>query len=576
MRPAPPARDGRPNRYGRSRTRSSRVAACAAVALALGLSACGSPGDDGPTENIDAALSTGVPTVLVVDASASMLIDDAPGPRIDAAKAAADGLIGVLPDDAVLGLVTYGTSTDDAPGSQEAGCRDVTTLAEPAPIGVDEHRGTLSQQVDALDPSGYTPIAESLRQAAGLLPEGDSAVIVISDGEDSCGDPPCEAAAKLREQNPRLRISTVGFKTATPELACIARTTDGLFVTADDADQLATRLMAARDIDGNSAVLTPTGLGGIDLGTHYNDIVGTHPDFPAQSAGTADGEDTIITYVDCDYLFDSSGTVIEIRPHDGRTVDGLAVGDQVSRAVELYGEPVEATDGTTRLFAASREAGTAWKITADGDRISRIVLCRCLPGTGASSAAGSGSGATHRSTTISGQTEIVVYNPYLYDGSLAPGFGELDGEVDAWGCGPMDEDLFRCGRMYTDGSIYFCSTDGSTAWCPSRHSTGELEFTRHARVQILDGSYDPRSGTEPVPVYVDLTNGDRCWFHVQLGNIRMDATERFLCPGEQWLWEPAGGKVFANTTGTWTALKAPGSSSAPFEKVTVARAVFID
>ena len=47
-----------------------------------------------------------VPTVLVLDGSGSMNTDDAPGPRIDAAKAAAHNLIKALPEDARIGLQT--------------------------------------------------------------------------------------------------------------------------------------------------------------------------------------------------------------------------------------------------------------------------------------------------------------------------------------------------------------------------------------------------------------------------------------------------------------------------------------
>lgn len=553
-----------------------------AAALALILAGCAGGDESGDTGA--AAVTTGVPTVLVVDASASMLIDDAPGPRIDAARAAADGLIEALPDDAVLGLVTYGTSTDDSPASQAAGCRDVTTLADPGDLGADGNRETLARQVAGLSPSGYTPIAESLRQAAGLLPDGDTAVIVISDGEDSCGDPPCEAAAELREQNPGLRISTVGFKTATPELACIARTTDGLFVTADNADQLASRLLAARNVDQNASALTPTGLGGIDVGAHFDDIVEAHADFPDQSAGSAEGENIVITYIDCDYVFDRTGTVVEVRPHSGRTVDGLAVGDRLSRAVDLYGEEVDpsdldpewATTSDSRFYTASREAGTAWKIASDGDSITSITLCLCLPGTGASGTSGSGSGpeGSRKTTTQSGQTEIVTYRPYLDDGSLAPGFEVSDGEDSTWGCAPLD-DMFRCGRMYTDQAVYFCSTDNRDAWCPGRGSTAEPAFTRFANIELYDGGFDPKPSKGPVPAYVDLASGQRCWFGTPPGNPRTDAQHYYSCEGSDYslLWGRNDQSVFDTSGDTWTSLKAPMSTQ-PFDSVRVVRAVF--
>lgn len=522
----------------------------------MGLSACGSVGG-GSDSSDESATATGVPTVLVVDASASMLIDDVPGPRIDAAKAAADGLLDALPDDAVLGLVTYGTSTDDAPESQAAGCRDVTTLAAPEGLGDDGHRQTLVDLVDGVVPQGYTPIAESLRQAAGLLPEGETAVIVISDGEDSCGDPPCDAAAALREQNPGLRISTVGFKTATPELACIARTTDGLFVTADNAEQLASRLMAAREVDQNAAVLTPTGLGGIDIGSHYNDIVEAHTDFPSQTDGTSDGENTVITYIDCDYVFNSSGTVIEVRPHTSRTVDGLAVGDPLSRAVDLYGEevadPAGDTDANTRLYVASREAGTAWKISTEGDRITSIVLCRCLPGTGARGATGSGSGDTRESTTMSGQTEIVTYRPYMDDGSLHPQFPIERGDSWEYACRESGE-FHTCGRNYTDESLFLCSINpDNRAVCPT-FAYGELRFVLSGPVQMMStNGFEILPTSGPVPVRVYLENDLQCRIGFVPGGGRTGYSTGYQCGDGSKLWHRQGTAAFDTSGRTWTA-----------------------
>ena len=563
-----------------------RAATAGVGVLALVLSACGALGigdddADAGSASGDQVATVGVPTVLVMDSSASMLTDDAPGPRIDAAKAAARGLIAALPGEAVLGLVTYGTSTDDAPESQEAGCRDVTTLAQPAELDADGHRETLVAEVDGLVPQGYTPIAESLRQAAGMLPSGDTAIIVISDGEDSCGDPPCEAATELKEQNPGLRISTVGFKTATPELSCIASRTEGLFVTADDADQLTSRLLAAREVDQNAAVLTPTGLGGIDIGAHFNDIRTAHGDFPEQSDGVSEGEYTVITYVDCDYVFDSGGVVVEIRPHGGRTVDGLAVGDSMNRAVELYGEEVDAPADAgdsgegVRYFTASREAGTAWKISTDGDRITGLVLCRCLPGTGQQAKVDKGgSEKSTMTTTMSGDTEIVTYRPYLDDGSLAPGFKTHDEEQFPWLCGPSPEGFQTCGQAHTGMAVDFCSTDGETVWCPQFQGAGLPRFVRAPYGGVSGNSYSPRPAVGPIPAHVDLTNGRSCPFMIVPGNPRSDAEHYYSCNDYELLWAENGSGVFT-TDGTWTSLKSE-MGTGPFETVQVERAIFVE
>lgn len=554
-------------------SRAVRTSTVLAV-LALVLASCGLPdrfgiGGSGSAE--------GVPTVLVVDASSSMLTDDAPGPRIEAAKRAADGLVEALPDGAELGLVTYGTSTDDAPSSQEAGCRDVTTLAEPRELGADGHRDAVGTAIDGLAPRGYTPIAAAMRQAADLLPDGDAALIVVSDGEDSCGRPPCEVAAELHEQNPDLTISTVGFKTAADELACIARTTGGLFVTADDADQLTSRLIAAREVDENASALTPTGYGGIDVGAHYNDVVAAHPDFPSQSDGRKDGGQTVITYVDCDYVFDGQGVVVELRPHGGRTIDGLAVGDPLRRAVELYGSPVDGPASDVRLYAASREAGTAWKVTfGSGEKIEEIVLCRCLPGgaTGSgsgssgsgssnsgsgSSSSGSSSGGGRESVTRAGDTEVITIRPYESDGSLAAGFSERAGDPGpmGWACRQLSDSTYSCGPEGTDAITYGCSVSGSTAWCPDMDDANDdPEFVRYDGIkQYPAADFSPFPENGPAPFIVELTDGTSCTVGTSPGGGRTGYTGHYQCSRDysKLLWAREGRSAFDTTGGTWTA-----------------------
>jgi len=196
------------------RVRIALVSLCAAAAVVAG---CSSEGNPQPAEESSAAAvpvpEVVAPTALILDASDSMATEDAPGPRIDAARTAVRELVAALPSDTRLAVLAYGTGTSNRPSDHAAGCRDVTTLIPFGPMNRDRVRNA----VDGLTPRGFTPIAESLRQAATTLPtDGDVAIVLVSDGEDTCGEPPCPVAEQLKRDNPRLRISTLGFKTAGP------------------------------------------------------------------------------------------------------------------------------------------------------------------------------------------------------------------------------------------------------------------------------------------------------------------------------------------------------------------------
>jgi Ca-activated chloride channel family protein len=330
---------------------------------------------------------TTVPTVLILDASGSMTTSDAPGPRIDAAKKAAQGLVDKLPDDATIGLTTYGTGTEPSEAEQAAGCLDVTTLI---PLGRLD-RGRMAQQIAGLTPSGYTPISLSLQRVADQLPADNSAqaIVLVSDGEDTCGTPPCDIAAALKQTHPGLNISTVGFKTdgpASEQLACIAKATGGLFVGADNADQLAARLIAVQNINQAKKSLTGDGIDDIKLGQSLDNIRKAHPDFPD---GSRTGK-VVVVYVDCDFGF-VDGILDSITPHDGgRTIDGVTVGTDMARVTDLYGDPLSVEPGkhvaVYRADPGNKESAAGYRIDVDqfaqnGGRVTgfvkTIVLCRC-------------------------------------------------------------------------------------------------------------------------------------------------------------------------------------------------------
>lgn len=335
--------------------------------------------------------AAGKPTVVILDGSGSMNTADAPGSRIDAAKAAVGRLVEEMADSTDVGLVTYGTQTGSAPGEQSAGCRDVSTLVGLGRLDRDRIRSALA----GVKAQGYTPIGLSLQHAVALLPQGDrpEAVVLVSDGEDTCGVPPCEVAGQLKAQRPGLTISTVGFRTgdaASDQLGCIAAVTGGVFVTADNAAQLAARLGAVRDVAAAKAALSSNGIGDIRLGMKAAEIVAAHSDFPAV---VGSGSVTVV-YRDCEFGF-VDGVLDAISPHGGgRTIDGIGPGSPLAKGVELYGAPLAVTsngDGTTTLiFDADPDPDTdaAYRILADGytrtgdtiaGTVKTIILCRCKP-----------------------------------------------------------------------------------------------------------------------------------------------------------------------------------------------------
>ncbi|MFT4188972.1 MAG: VWA domain-containing protein [Aeromicrobium sp.] len=334
-----------------------------------------------------------IPTMIVLDASASMLTDDAPGVRFDAARAAVTGLVEALPDGHELGLVVYGTGTGTSEAELAAGCEDVSTLIEVGPLDRDEYTAT----VEKVEPSGFTPMALALQQAADGLPDdGERAIVIVSDGEDHCGKnglgaDPCEVAESLDG----ITVHTVGFKTAgnalaTEQLDCMAAATDGLALDAANPAQLAARLPALLNPGWAASTIQSAGYRGVRPGMSVEEAT-----LAAEAAGEkfpkVEKEGTVeVVYVDCTLVFtDGVVTRVVAGGKEMTTIDGIGVGDDVAEAEALYGladAPSTPTGENTVVYEADPDAGTGYEITFDPKKsgelkgeITQIILCLCLP-----------------------------------------------------------------------------------------------------------------------------------------------------------------------------------------------------
>ena len=180
--------------------------------------------------------------MIVFDASGSMAGNLNQGiattiPRINEVRKA---LARVLPSATRfrrVGLITYG------PGpyrqcNVELNLRPMTNAAP-----------RIMHDVNALNPAGKTPLTEAVEQAAEVLETRakHGVVIVLTDGEETCGGAPCKLGKTLHAENPMLTVHIIGFQMknflwtgeqSILDVKCLAVETGGLYVTAENQEDL--------------------------------------------------------------------------------------------------------------------------------------------------------------------------------------------------------------------------------------------------------------------------------------------------------------------------------------------------
>ncbi|HEY8383078.1 MAG TPA: VWA domain-containing protein [Microvirga sp.] len=188
------------------------------------------------------------PTVLIVDASNSMWARIEGRAKHEIARDAVANLLGSLPKSARIGLVAY--------GHRRAGdCKDIETLLSVGTLDKARVEGAVARLV----PRGKTPITASLREAAALVPQGGT-VVLVTDGIETCNADPCAVAEEMKRQNAGLVAHVVGFDLPTAseraKVSCIAERTGGTFVAAMNARELGDGLRMTAQAKAKPVVAT--------------------------------------------------------------------------------------------------------------------------------------------------------------------------------------------------------------------------------------------------------------------------------------------------------------------------------
>ena len=173
---------------------------------------------------------------VVVDASNSMWGQIDGRSKMEIAKSTLEEASYWLPADTDLALRAYGnTSPHD-----QSNCSDSSLLV---PFG-EGNRDAIRRAIAELRPRGQTPIAFALNEAGRDFDGSHSnrAIVLVSDGIESCNNNPVQAARDLREQGIVVHLIGFGMGNAADEdaasLMAVANASGGRYVTAGSAEEL--------------------------------------------------------------------------------------------------------------------------------------------------------------------------------------------------------------------------------------------------------------------------------------------------------------------------------------------------
>jgi hypothetical protein len=172
---------------------------------------------------------------FILDASGSMWERAGGKPRIVIAKETLSNLIEQTPAQIRAGVTVYGHR-------RKGDCSDIEEIV--ALKNLDPMAKFRAQErISSINAMGKTPITDSIQQTVDRLKgeEGESTIVLISDGLESCGKDPCALTKKLKSAGINFVLHVVGFGLMDHQkkkLACIADAGGGTFFTADNASGL--------------------------------------------------------------------------------------------------------------------------------------------------------------------------------------------------------------------------------------------------------------------------------------------------------------------------------------------------
>lgn len=188
----------------------------------------------------------GEDAMIVFDGSGSMAevgFNDLAEARILTARRALSEAIPGVTTGRRTGLVIYGPGAEDS-------CENIDLRFPPK----FDAGPKIVAEVEALEPSGDTPLTAAVERAAEVLRKQGKGgtILLITDGRETCDGDPCALAEKLAALDAELTVHVIGFKVRSTNFSwqtrgydmgktparCLADKTGGQFHSAESAREL--------------------------------------------------------------------------------------------------------------------------------------------------------------------------------------------------------------------------------------------------------------------------------------------------------------------------------------------------
>jgi hypothetical protein len=185
---------------------------------------------------------------FLLDLSGSMMKRIDGVPQIDLARKAFRDALTAIPADELVAVRVFAHRIEQTNKSES--CQDTELIYPFAKID----RELVGKTLEALQPKGYTPLAYSLEKSGedlkqiGKEREPERVIVVLSDGEETCGGDSIAVLQKLKDQGIKVVVHTIGFNvddTARKQLQEISNFTGGRYFDAKDGEKLSESLKLA-------------------------------------------------------------------------------------------------------------------------------------------------------------------------------------------------------------------------------------------------------------------------------------------------------------------------------------------